>query len=182
MRTIDDIKATVVRYRRELAEEQKKTNSHYVVMGGNMCITQKGPSRHYVLGKGDPVPMVLDTARKHLKKNESKMMDGIKLEVVKYSKWLEDSIKECEKLLAYSTPSISNEPVSQPIIEEMPEPLNMSSPVLNGSKTGDIRSINITCPTCPMGFGNCSLCKLCIGVNTEDIPWSVKCGANNGNQ
>lgn len=177
MRTIDDIKATVVRYRRELAEEQKKTNSHYVVIGGNMCITQKGSSRHYVLGKGDPVPMVLDTARKHFKKNESKMMDGIKLEVVKYSKWLEDSINECEKLLMYSTPLIDNEPVSQPVTEEVPEPLNVPVPVVNDSKTGDIRPIHITCPTCPMEFGNCSLCKLCISVNTNDIPWSVECKA-----
>ena len=189
MRTVDDIKATILRYKRELVEEQKRSNGHYVVVGGNMCITQPGSSWHYVLGKGDPVPMLLETAKRHLKKNESKLMDDIRLEVIKYSDWLENSIKECEKLLAYTTPVTLEEPepvqtpttetpMETPMEESKPEPqiITMEEPATT------IRPITINCPTCPMEFGNCALCKLCAEVNTESIPWEVKCEANNKNQ
>ena len=168
MRTIEEIKAALTRYRQEL-EEEAKTKSHYVVVSGNMCITKKGASTQYILGKGDPVPMIKPTAEKNLEKQQAKVTDDVKLEIVLYYDWLQDNIKECEKLCDCVEKSLNGETIEKPVV--VPEVLEFDR-----GTDGSSRRITMQCSTCPLGINTCMACKFFMGINTNVYPWCIDCG------
>ena len=172
MRTYEDVKATLTRYRQEL-EEEAKVKSHYVVVSGNMCITKKGASTQYILGKGDPVPMIKPTAEKNLEKQQAKVTDDVKLEVVSYYDWLQDNIKECEKLCDCMEQSLAGSSLKSPK-QDFELAFVPEEPIIKGEGIG--RPVVASCPTCPLGINKCVACKYCLGVNTNIIPWVVNCG------
>lgn len=171
MRTYEDVKATLTRYRQEL-EEEAKVKSHYVVVSGNMCITKKGASTQYILGKGDPVPMIKPTAEKNLEKQQAKVTDDVKLEVVSYYDWLTDNIKECEKLCDCMEQSLSGD--VKPVKPSAEMVFVQEEPIIKGE--GIDRPISASCPTCPLGINKCIACRYCLGIDINTTPWVVNCG------
>lgn len=177
MRTYEDVQAALSRYKEEL-EEENKVNSHFVVVGGNMCITRKGASTQYILGKGDPIPMIKATAEKNMERQQAKVMGDVKLKIVPYGEWLQSNIDECQKLCNCMEQSLNNKPVEPvPVPTPEREPIQEEQAGIPFTSGGPIRSraITLSCPTCPCGINNCMSCRFCKGVRTETYPWNITC-------
>lgn len=171
MRTYEDVQAALSRYKEEL-EEENKVNSHFVVVGGNMCITKKGASTQYILGKGDPIPMIRTTAEKNIERHQAKVMGDMKLKIMPYAEWLQSNIDECQKLCNCMEQSLNDKPVEPaPALTPESEPVQEES----AGASFKFRSITLSCPTCPCGINNCMSCRFCKGVRTETYPWNITC-------
>ena len=128
MRTIDDIHETVKKYQEALNAEQNSPKTHYVVVGGGICICQKPNTFHYELCKGEPVPMLYSTAERHKQKYDEKLTDDIQLQIILYSDWLKKNIDECSKLekMGSQEPVPENSPMEVP---ETPVPENIQKKI-----------------------------------------------------
>jgi len=173
MRTYEDVKIALKKYHDELANEASSKQSHWIVIGGNMCIVKKGASTQYILGKGDPVPMIKATAEANLSKFQARCGDNIELKMVEYTSWLNEEIKECEhliscmqKTLAGEEPSSSDGVVSTTIVSQQPICSN-----------AERRAIHVCCEECPYKINSCWTCKYAGGVDTSVIPWMILCMA-----
>ena len=174
MRTYEDVKVALTRYRQEL-EEEAKTKSHYVVVGGNMCITKKGASTQYILGKGDPVPMIKSTAKYNMEKQQARLTDDVHLEIIPYWEWLESNIKECEKLCICMEDSLNGDaPTPAPGSKPEPDKPRVEKPKGNPN----MRVLQVAVPDCPLGINTCMACKFCEAVDLTVLPWMVNCTFN----
>lgn len=178
MRTYEDVKIALKTYQDELANEASSKQPHWVVIGGNMCITRKGASTLYILGKGSPVPMIKTTAESNLRKFQDKCGDNIELKMVEYTSWLNEEIKECEHLIACMQKTLSGDsqetPGSQSISSLSSDA--ESSPICGPQDTVH-RDIIMVCSSCPYGINTCMACKFCVGVDPSRIPWQIICSA-----
>lgn len=175
MRTYEDVKLALKHYHDELANEASAKLPHYVVVGGNMCIIKKGASTQYILGKGSPVPMIKTTAESNLKKFQDKCGDNIKLEMIVYSDWLNDEIKECNHLIGCMQKSLSGEEPEQPI-QMGQEEVHQGEPTGPGSDVHS-RCITMSCTSCPYGINTCMTCRFAVGIRMQVIPWEIICNA-----
>jgi len=173
MRTYEDVQAALSRYKEEL-EEENKVNSHFVVVGGNMCITKKGASTQYILGKGDPIPMIKATAEKNMERQQAKVMGDVKLKIVPYGEWLQSNIDECQKLCNCMEQSLNDKP-AEPVSVPVPTPEREPIQEEQAGIPFRFRNITLSCPTCPCGINNCMSCRFCKGVRTETYPWTITC-------
>ena len=171
MRTLEDIRNTLTRYRRELEKETnaQRVVQNYVVIGGNMCVIKNRSTSRYTLSKGDPTPMTKSMAREHLKRQQAKVTDDIKLEMIPYYDWLQNNIKECERLEKCVENSLNGETIEKPMV--VPE-----AHEFDRDTDGSSRCITMQCPTCPLGVNTCMTCKFFIGINTNVYPWCIDCG------
>lgn len=170
MRTYEDVKLALKYYQEELNREKESKSPHYVIVGGNMSIIRNGTSIQFSLGKGNPVPMIKSTADKNVVKFQAKCEDGLKLEVVKYDKWLEGEIKECNQLCDCMMKEMSTSPLSNISVVSK----EIQSPQIS-SQNYVVRkgNISIECPECPFGVNKCVVCRYFVGVDMEK--WSIKC-------
>ena len=98
MRTYEDVKETLEIYEAELKRESNIKRDHFIIMGGNVNVVRKGVG-NYALEKGNPVPLIWETAKKKHAEFQEKCGDNIRLEIIKYSDWLIKNIEECKKLI-----------------------------------------------------------------------------------
>lgn len=181
MRTFEDVKTALKKYQEELANEAGSSQVHYVVTGGNMCITKNGGSTLYNLGKGDPIPMIKATADKNLTKFSEKCGDNIKLEIHKYTDWLNDAIKECEHLITCMNKSLSGE--SGDFVQIPGDTIIPVVPMCIPTQTKEIsenavkKPVEMSCPNCPYSINTCMTCKFVGGVDVNVYPWVVICCA-----
>jgi len=164
MRTVEDVKIALKQYTDELELERKSKSPHFVVVGGNMCITKKGGSTQYILGKGDPIPMIRPTADKNCEKFQGKCMDGMKLEIIQYEKWLSDSIEDCKSLIQ--------------CMENGQKPVKVQETTTPQKTSGMTKEIRVVCSECPLGINTCMACRFCEGINLNVLPWTVNCSFN----
>lgn len=193
MRTYEDVKEALEYYKEELKREATTKRDHYIVVGGNMCVIRKGVGQ-YALGKGDPIPMVWETAKKKVEEFQEKCCDGVKLESVKYNDWLNNNIIECNKLIECMKKSLSGEdanptnptnPTDQPDVSEIPDsdsrisecPIQSEKPVKPNYSDCTPRPVEVSCQTCPYGVKNCMICRFATGINMDTFPWEVICSA-----
>lgn len=175
MRTYEDIKSSLKKYQDELAQEAGSKQPHWIVVGGNMSIIKKGTSNQYVLGKGDPVPMLRQTAESNLEKFQARCGDNIKLSIVKYNDWLNDEINECNHLISCINKTVYSKDSGEDNINIEPPQINMETPIVNGELI--YRHIHVGCPSCPYNINSCWTCKFAGNVNTTTIPWTIICMA-----
>ena len=169
MRTYEDVKIALKKYQDELANEAGSKQPHWVVVGGNMCIIKKGASTQYVLGKGDPVPMIKVTAEANLTKFQERCGDNIKLEMINYTEWLNAEINECNHLISCMQRTLAGETPSQ-------SPVDPLDPIPQQNMDGIKRPIVMTCENCPLGVNTCMTCRFCLGVDSNVYPWEINCG------
>ena len=173
MRTYEDVKIALKKYKDELANEAGAKQPHWVIIGGNMCITKKVSSNTYILGKGDPAPMLKTNARKNLTKFQERCGDNIKLEMVNYTEWLNAEINECNQLISCMQRTLAGETPTPPPVDPL-DPLDSFVPQQNVD--GIKRPIIISCENCPLGVNTCMTCRFCLGVDTNVYPWEINCG------
>lgn len=169
MRTYEDVKLKLTFYQEELRKEKSSSRDHYVVVGGNMCVTRNGQSVQYILGKGEPVPMVKETAVKNLEKCQAKCTDDVKLEMKSYKDWLQESIEECEKLIACMQRQLSGDTPGAMVVP-VPEPTTPTAATFR-----EPAQLNIACKECPVSNNSCLYCKFFGGIDFNKYPYRVQC-------
>lgn len=176
MRTYEDVKLKLKFYQDELTRETTGTREHFVVLCGNVCVTRNGNSIQYILGKGEPAPMAKDTAIKKMEMYQDKCTDDVKLEMKSYKEWLQESIEECEKLIACMQRQLSGEPL--PKTEEpstqVPTPVPEST-TPTAATFREPAQLSITCKECPVDNNSCLYCKFFGGIDFSKFPYRVQC-------
>lgn len=197
MRTYEDVKEALKSFEDELKRESGIKRDHYIIMGGNVNVVKKGVGE-YALGKGTPVPMIWETAKKKQTEFQEKCGDNIRLEIIKYSDWLIKNIDECKKLMEYMRQQFSSGEDSQKKADPEPEPETTPESVLKIAeidpepepKTIELsqspmpcdcttRQMEMSCPTCPYGIKTCMVCKFASGINMNVFPWEIVCSIPN---
>lgn len=173
MRTYEDVKITLKKYQDELANETSAKRPHWIIIGGNMCIVRKGISTQHILGKGDPVPMTKATAEANLPKFQARCGDNIELKMIEYTSWLNEEIKECERLISCMQKTLIGE---EPSGSDRVAPISVA-PQQYIRSDAERRPINVACVTCPYHINSCWTCKYAGGVDTSVIPWMILCMA-----
>ena len=186
MRTYEDIEEALKNYENELARESHIKRDHYIITGGNVNIIKKN-IREYTLEKGTPTPMVWETAKKKHAEFQVKCGDNIRLEIIKYSDWLIKNIEDCRKLMKCMEKSLSTNArqndTPEAIGSEDPKPSVIDTLCTGDTKTtpenpgNNLRSVSLSCPTCPYGVKTCMICKFAVGINTDTFPWTIICGS-----
>lgn len=123
MRTYEDVKEALKTYEAELKRESNIKRDHFIIMGGNVNVVRKGIG-DYALEKGNPVPLIWETAKKKHAEFQEKCGDNIRLEIIKYSDWLIKNIEECKKLIKCMRKQFSSGDNPQ---ESMPESVSEST-------------------------------------------------------
>lgn len=197
MRTYEDVKEALKSFEDELKRESGIKRDHYIIMGGNVNVVKKGVGE-YALGKGTPVPMIWETAKKKQAEFQVKCGDNIRLEIIKYSDWLIKNIEECKKLMECMRQQFSSGEESQKKVDPEPEPETAPESVLKIAETDPepepktielsqspipcdctARQLEMTCPTCPYGIKTCMVCKFASGINMNAFPWEIICSIPN---
>lgn len=152
------------RFMDELNAEKTARVEHFIVTGGSLCVIRKGISTTHILGKGDPVPMTKDTAKKNKDKFQPMCTDDVELKIIPYTEWLESNIEECNKLLDCMRRTMAGEEQESTDVQDIPVPTQEPATVPC-----------IVFPRCPYGVNSCYTCKFVTGVDINTLPWKVQC-------
>jgi hypothetical protein len=196
MRTYEDVRETLKLYEDELKRESGIKRDHYIIMGGSVNVVRKGIG-DYALEKGNPVPLIWETAKKKQAEFQEKCGDNIRLEIIKYSDWLIKNIEECKKLIKCMRKQFSSGDNPLESIVENPESTPESTPEsivetpeppyeqieLPQSSTGPFHTArqleDVACPSCPYNIKTCMVCKFASGINMNVFPWEIICSIPN---